>query len=338
MNAKRSGRKTVGAVLGCSLLLFIYPVAQAGAQAAAPAVGGEVFARVGEKVITFQEYQAALAAGVRQKFYHGKPPVAELSQFQREIGAQLVNKLLLLDEAKRRGIAPDRAKVDATVAGYDKRYGSSEQWRANREQVLPRLIEQLERQSVLERLEADVRAVQRPSANDVQAYFEANPAQFTEPEQVRISLILLKVAPSSPRTAWDEAAEEAKRLHQRLEKGADFAELARLRSADPSAERGGDLGYVHRGMLPELIEKQIIDSLQPGAFSAPVMLLEGVAIVRLVDRKPARLRALADVARRAEELWLREQGENAWKRLIDVLRAATLVQVDESRLLPATGN
>jgi parvulin-like peptidyl-prolyl isomerase len=331
-------QRGLAAVLGCTLLLSIGQTAQAIAQGPGREAGGDVFARVGEKVITFQEYQAALAAGMRKKYYHARPPVDELSKFQREIGEQLVARVLLLEEAARRGIQPERAKVESTVAGYEARYASSEQWRANREQALPQLVAQLERQSVLEQLESAVRAVNRPSDGEARAYYEANPAQFTEPDQVRISLILLKVAPSAPRAAWDEAAGEAQRLHQRLQKGADFAELARIHSADPSAERGGDLGYVHRGMLPELIEKQVIDSLRTGAISTPVTLLEGVAIVRLEDRKPPRLRAYADVAKRAAELWQRERGEQAWNRLIADLRAAALVQVDESRVLPAVGN
>ncbi|MBI3374954.1 MAG: peptidylprolyl isomerase [Betaproteobacteria bacterium] len=333
------GRNGLATVLGCVLpLLCSFPAAHSIAQAATSAPGGEVFARVGEKVITFQEYQAALAAGMRKKFYHARPPVDELSKFQREIGEQLVGRLLLLEEAKLRGIAPERAKIDASIAEYDQRYAASEQWRANREQVLRKLIEQLEHQSVLERLEASVRTAELPAEGEVRAYYEVNPGQFTEPEQLRISLILLKVTPSSPRAAWDEAAEEAKRLHQRLQKGADFAELARTHSSDPSAERGGDLGYVHRGMLPELIEKQVIDSLGPGTYSAPVTLLEGVAIVRLADRRPPQLRAYADVAKRAEELWLRDRGEKAWNQLIATLRAATVVQIDESRFLPAVSN
>lgn len=325
-------------VLACLLWIALQAAPEALAQAAPLAPGGEVFARVDKHEITFADYQTALAEGIRKKYYHSRPPVAELSRFQREVADRLIDRVLLLDEARRRGIEPDRARIELAVAGYDKRYGTSEQWRANRDKLLAPVIAQLESQSVLERLEAGVRAVPPPDAATAKAYYEVHPEQFTEPEQVRLSLILLKVAPSAPRAAWDGAAEQGKRLHRQLQKGADFAELARLHSADPSAERGGDLGYLHRGMLPELIEKQVIDSLRPGAYSAPVTLLEGVAIVRLEERKPARLRPFDVAARRAGELWQRDQGEQAWKRLIAQLRAGAAVQVDESRFLPTAAN
>ncbi|MDH4094785.1 MAG: peptidylprolyl isomerase [Betaproteobacteria bacterium] len=330
----REGKRTCAWVLWLALLAM----AATQAQASDPPPSGEVFARVGERAISFGEYQAALAAGMRKKYFHSKPPVAELSRFQREVADQLIDRVLLLEEARRRGITPERARIDAAIAAYDRRYASSEQWRANRDKMLPALLAQLEANSLLEQLDARVRDVPAPDARAARAYYDTHPDQFTEPEQVRLSLILLAVAPSAPRAAWDQASAEAQRLHKRLQKGADFAELARAHSTDPSAQRGGDLGYLHRGMLPELIEKQVLDALQPGATSGPVVLLEGVAIVRLAERKPARLQPFDTAVQRAGELHRREQGEAAWKLLVAQLRAATVVRVDESRFLPAGAN
>lgn len=318
------------AAAGAAVLMLL-PAAPSLAQAAP---GGEVFAVVGAKTITLPEYQSALSSGMRQKYYHAKPPEGELARFQREVGDQLVNQVLLLDEAVRRGVEPDRARIDETIAGYERRYQDSEQWKANRERLLPGLRERLERQSRLERLEQAVRAIAAPEEAAVRAYYDAHPALFTEPEQVRLALILLKVDPASPRAVWEKAGEEAERIHERLKKGADFAELARLHSSDPSAAKGGDLGFVHRGVLPEAIQRQVIDTLKPGVPSEPVVLLEGVAIVRLDGRRAATRRSFEDVRVRAAELWVREQGEEAWRKLIAELRARTRILFDESRFLP----
>lgn len=324
--------------LCAGLLLGPLCAGHVAAQSQASGNEAEVFARVGEQVITLGEYRSAFAAGVRQKFYHARPPEDELARFQREVGEKLIDQALLAREAQRRGIVPDRARIDAQVAEYEKRYAGNERWQNTRANVLPRLVRELERRSRLERLEANVRSVPLPDPADARAYYEANPGLFTEPEQVRLSLILLKVNPASPDEVWDEAMARGQRLHARLKQGADFAELARLNSADPSAERGGDLGYVHRGMLPESIEKQVIETLHPGAASAPVRLLEGVAIVRLEARKPARLREFADVSRSARELLQRERGEKAWQTLVAELRAAKDVQVIELRYAQPRAN
>lgn len=294
---------------------------------------GRIFATVGESVITLDEYQAALAAAIRQKYYHAKPPEAELASLQREVGDRLINRVLLLAEVKRRGIEPDHEKIRKIIDGYEERYKNSEQWKANREKLLPGLIEQLERQSLLERIEAAVRVVPAPAESELKAYYEAHRDLFTEPEQVRVSLILLTVDPSSASAVWDKAREEADGILKRLRNGADFAELARLHSGDASAERGGDMGYLHRGMLPEVAESAV-DKLQPGMVSEPVKLLEGFALIRLDDRKTAKLRSFDEVKERATGLWQREQGESAWNKLIAELRETTPVKVDESKFLP----
>lgn len=288
------------------------------------------FAVVGDQVIARSEYEAAVAAGVGRRFYHAVPPEAELAAFRREVGESLVERALLLGEAKRRGLQADRAWIDGIVADYDQRYATSERWRTQRDQLLPPVIRELERQSVLQQMERAARAAEPLGEPQVRAYYEAHPQQFTEPEQLHLSLILLRVDPASPRVAWQQAQEEAAQLLQQLRAGGDFAELARMHSADPSAARGGDLGYLHRGMLPPSLEAGLVAPLAVGDTAGPLKILEGYALLRLQDRKPARLRDFDEVHARAAELAQREREERARLGLIRTLRSQTDVRVDES--------
>ena len=292
-----------------------------------------VFAVVGERVIPLGEYRQALAVATRKKYYHAKPPEAELASFQREVGDDVVNRVLLLAEAERRGIKPDRARLAATLADYEARYKGAKNWEANKDKMIAAVSRQLEADSVLEQLERQVRTVPAPSEKEALAYYEQNRSLFVEPEQVKLGVILLKVDPSSPQAAWNAAREEAQRVHARLLAGASFADLAQIHSGDLTANRGGDMGYVHRGMLPEAVHATV-DALKVGVFSAPVQVLDGVAILRLDDRKQARQRAFADVRERAGDLWQRAAADVAWKRLIADLRRQTVVRVDESHFLP----
>lgn len=327
--------------LALALALALVPVV-AGAEAvsvAAPATasGAEpgVFARVGGKVISTAEYESALAAGMRARFYHGRPPEGETARVARDVGEDLVLQVLLAAEAERRAIEPDREAIASQIAEYERRYAGSEQWQRTRADILPRLTADLEGRSRVKRLEAAVRAVPAPGEADARAYYESKAALFTEPEQLRLSLILLKVEPAAAAEVWTAAGTEAERLLGRLRQGEDFAKLARAHSADPSASQGGDLGYVHRGMLPEAIERQFVDGLQPGQLSTPAKLLEGIAIVRMDARKPARLRAYDEVARNARELLQRSRADEAWAKLKADLRANATVWLDESRIAAA---
>lgn len=324
------------AVVLCGLLIATTPAPSADGPKASIEPGGEIFAVVGDVVIRGEEFERAFHQAARQKFYHRKAPQGEVDSLRREVGDRLIHRVLLLAEAKRRGLQPDQAMIDKTIAEYDQRYAQSAQWRERRETLLPGLRRQLAEQSLLERIERDARS--GPGATDAQAkaYYDAHPAQFTEPAKSRISAILLKVDPSSPQLAWDKAREEAERIVGRLRAGADFAEMARLHSGDSSAANGGDLGYLHGGMLQEGMQK-VVDDLKPGQISAPVLVLEGVAVVKLVGREPARRHAFADVKSRAAALWEREQADARWSALLERLRAAVSIRVDPSRY-PATAH
>lgn len=290
-----------------------------------------VFATVGGTVIGIAEYDIAYAQAQRQKFYHRQAPEHEVRALKREVGDNLINRVLLLEEAGRRGIQPERAKIDAALAGYEKQYGGSPQWPRMKAEALPALVAELERQSRVEQLERAVREIGTPADAQLQSFYDRNNALFTEPAKQRVSLILLKVDPSSTQAVWDQAMEEGKAIAGRLAKGADFAETARLHSGDQSAAGGGDMGYMHRGAIAEYVAQRL-DKLALNEVSEPIQILEGIAIFKVTERIEPQLHPLPKVRERAIQLWKREQSELAWKGLIERLRAAASINVlDASR-------
>jgi peptidyl-prolyl cis-trans isomerase D len=128
-------------------------------------------------------------------------------------------------------------------------------------------------------------------AADIEREYSNNSEQYTTPEQVRASHILLKTE------GKDDAAVKAKaeELLKQARAGADFADLAKKNSEDAdSAKNGGDLDYFGRGrMVPEF--DQAVFAMQPGAISDLVKTQYGYHIIKLVDKKNATTRALAEV-------------------------------------------
>ena len=292
-----------------------------------------VFARVGDSVITQEEYSAAFNVAGRNKFYHGKPPEGDIAILQREVSDQLVARILLQREANRRGLRPDDAEIQKTLQSYEKRYAGSEQWKKNKATMLPPLVARLGQDSVLSQLEKTVRTGVKPSEKDVKAYYAAHKEQFTEPEQLRVSVILLKVDPSSPTAIWQKAETEAQAIVKRLRAGENFEALARKHSADESAQQGGDMGYLHKGMLPEGTQA-VLSKMKPGETADAMRLLQGQAVFRLTGRKVAKSHDFDSVKVRAGELAQREQSDLAWKQLVTDLKAKTPVKVDQSQFLP----
>lgn len=325
IGAAAAGATPVGAALAAA------PAVQANTASSLEQQG--IFARVGDAVITQDEYRAAFSTAARGKFYHGKPPDSEIAVLQREVAEQLVSRVLLLREARQRGLHPDDAEIQKTIQTYDQRYAASEQWKKSRAQMLPPLVARMEQESLLNQLESATRALVTVDGNDAKSYYLKHPEKFTEPEQLRVSVILLKVDPSTPTDGWLKVDEEVQAIVARLRGGADFAAQARQYSGDSSAQQGGDMGYLHTGMLPEATQTAL-SKLKPGEITDTVRLLEGIAVFQLADRKAAKLHEFDTVKVRAQELAQREQSEKTWTGFVAGLKKQTPAQVDQSRFLP----
>lgn len=119
---------------------------------------------------------------------------------------------------------------------------------------------------------------------------------------------------------------EAKRrlvaLKERLDNGADFAELARLNSNDLSAAKGGDLDWLYQGdTVPEF--EKAMDALKIGEISEPVRSPFGWHLIQVLERRTEdaskeRQRLMARQAlreRKADDAyqdWLRQLRDRAY--------------------------
>ncbi len=73
-------------------------------------------------------------------------------------------------------------------------------------------------------------------------------------------------------------------LKDRIENGADFANLARLHSDDTSASKGGELGWIAPGdTVPEF--ERVLVALESGKVSAPFRTTFGWHIVQAMERR-----------------------------------------------------
>ena len=309
-----------------------WPVSVDAAPAAdAPVAKFDGIAVVNGKAVGREEYERALSVAVRNRFYHRAPPDGEIEGVRREVAESLVNRALILAVAEAREISVDEATIKQTIEGFEIRYGASPAWPQIRETRLPALKRELIEQQMLAKLEANIRDIPAPADEDVRGFYATNPALFTEPERAHVSVILLKVDPAATKLVRDSAREEGRKLRERIGTGADFAELAKLHSGDASAAKGGDLGYLHRGMLAESVHAQI-DALTADEVSMSFDVLEGVAIIKLHKRTQPELRSFDAVSTRALELLKREQSDKAWKNFVAGLRSAAVVEMDPSWL------
>jgi peptidyl-prolyl cis-trans isomerase SurA len=99
--------------------------------------------------------------------------------------------------------------------------------------------------------------------------------------QTRARHILIKV---TELVSEAEAQRKLVALKERLDNGADFAELARLNSNDISSAKGGELGWLYQGDTVPDFEKSM-DALKINQISEPVQSPFGFHLIQVLERR-----------------------------------------------------
>ena len=155
-------------------------------------------------------------------------------------------------------------------------------------------------------------------------YYKSNLDNFRHPDVVRTGLILIKPADGTPEQ--DAAARQrAESLLARVNKGEDFAKLAREYSAHISASQGGDTGFNSRdAMIPELAD---------AAFSLPVgsakliPIPQGYCILKITDKKKEGLFTLEDVKQQLMEYLASQKSQDEMMKLVNQLREKAAIEI-----------
>ena len=129
---------------------------------------------------------------------------------------------------------------------------------------------------------------------EMKQYFDSHPEEFKQPEQVKASHILIKVAADADPAQKDEARQKIEDIQKKLKKGEDFSTMAREHSEGPSASRGGDLGYFSRGQMVKPFEDAAF-ALKTDQLSDVVETQFGYHLIKVYDHKDETLLSYNDV-------------------------------------------
>jgi peptidyl-prolyl cis-trans isomerase D len=171
------------------------------------------------------------------------------------------------------------------------------------------------------------------SGQQIERAYTDNIQQYSTPEQVRASHILLKTE------GKDDAAvkKQAEEILAKVKAGGDFAELAKKNSQDESsAVKGGDLDFFNKGaMVPEFDKTAF--SMKPGEISDLVKSQFGYHIIKVTDKRPATTRTLAEVRTQIEDQLKYEQAQTAAQKLSEQVAAELKKPGDFDKVARARG-
>lgn len=243
---------------------------------------------------------------------------------EQEIKVEYLNRLIeqkmLVKEAQRRRIKVGLPEINQRIEQLQKEQGKDvketlasagidfEKWKADIWESM--MIEKL--------LDREVDRSVSVSQAEIRRYYTDREAQFERPEQIRARQIVTSTQ------------EEAQAILEELQRGVDFALLARRKSTAPEAAAGGDLGYFAMGEMPA--EFNAVFTLPKGGTSGIVKSPYGYHIFKLEDRRPAGKRSLEEVSDEIRQLLVREKQERRFRQWMNELRSRTKFEVNYEAL------
>jgi peptidyl-prolyl cis-trans isomerase C len=213
---------------------------------------------------------------------------------KKEFLQELINDTLLYQEAIRKGLHKDRDVLN--------------------------VIEEARKKILIARLLKDeVDDVIEVSDEDVLMYYNGNKSEYMTPEIMRVSHILV------------QSREDAEEILKRLDAGEKFEDLAKAKSVDPTAQRGGDIGYFPRGQLMPEFENACA-SLEVGQTSGIVKTKLGYHVIKLTDKREPQQRPVEQVKEKIRSKLRTIERQRTFNELLERLREETEIKMNDKAL------
>jgi parvulin-like peptidyl-prolyl isomerase len=225
---------------------------------------------------------------------------------------RMIDRRLLMIEAEKQGVHASTVAVAREIAAmrkslppkdFEKRLIQTYQT----EKELAKTVDELLTSAAL--LEREVYTNVKVSEDEVRKMWDALPeSEKTRPARVHAAQIVLRTE------------EEGRAVVAALKKGADFAELARTKSAAPEAVRGGDLGWFEAGVMPSVFD-EVCFALKPGEVSELTASEYGFHIFKVLEAAPARAQTYDDARPALFERIREDRAREAEAKFLESLRS-----------------
>lgn len=170
------------------------------------------------------------------------------------------------------------------------------------------------------------------SEREVKEYYERyRDTRFREPPAVRLRHILVRVGAEK-----EKARAKAESALREARAGRDFGELAKKLSEDPSAPRGGDIGWLSKGQLLPPLDRAAF-ALKKGEVSDVVETSLGYHILKAEDVRAEKTKSLEEARGEIVRAIRAERGRNEALKAADSDREKALSGTSLSQLAKERG-
>jgi len=258
-----------------------------------------MIAVVGDKIILESEldFQLQLYTAQMGKRWTNQK---EQDKLKKELLNQMINDKLILIQAEKDTLLKVTSKeineaLERHLNEIKSQFPSEQAFQHELEaegltekELRKRYKEQAKNELLMNKLISSKLAKVGVSSHEVKEFFRLYQDSLPQqPESANLSHILLLI--KATQSTLDSLRAKSEFILAQAQAGADFSDLAKRYSDDPTKERGGDLGFFEKGdLLPEF-EKEVF-SLSPGDMKAVKTSL-GYHVIKVEDKRGESVRA-----------------------------------------------
>lgn len=284
-----------------------------------------VAVKINEEIITISDVQGRVAEFAKAK---GITSQEELKKAEESVVGKMIEDKLFLHRAKELGITAEEKDIDQAVADIRKKNNASEeQFKAMLEKngfTYEKYRQEIKDQIIISKVTGmDIRNQITVSEKEIKDYYENHKSEFSEPEEVKASHILIAVHKDK---SEEKARQQVYQIYERLKKGDEFASLARLYSDDGTAKDGGDLGFFSRGMMVSKFEDAAF-ALRVGETGEPIKTQFGYHIIKVTDKKAPKPHSLEEAHSAIENKVGQEKFQKKYKEVVADLKAKSYIEI-----------
>jgi len=289
-----------------------------------------VVAKVGNEIITsveLERYVTPIIAQLKKNFNDEQLKTRIAHAKQTALNSLIERKLLNIEADKAMFSLPE-VEIDKYMDKIKGNYGSEENFNAFL--VKEGITVEDMREMAADELKAQViiheKVIKKINVlpSEIHDYYQLHVSEFLRPAQVRMYQILIKKTDNK-----EKDLKTANEILKQLKEGANFQQLAQLKSQGPKRKSGGLWGYVTRGFFGDEMAK-VEDGafkLKPGQFSEIIETDLGYHIVS-VDRK--RISKILTEREAYDDIYNRlsdTQFSEIYRNYLDYLRGKTYVEI-----------
>ena len=344
------------------VLTVLVCVAMLPALLRADTVVEEIVARVNNSIVTLSDYQRSkeqLKDEVKTQEAGGNADKT-YAEREKDVLRDLIDQQLLLEKGKDLGITADTElikKLDEmrkqmNLESMEELEKAAQAQGVSYEDFKQNLRNQIITQQVIGR---EVGSHLNITKEEAQKFYDEHRGDMEQPEQIRLSEILVAVqkpAPppaAAPKTGPDApppspaplapaasavsegdqlaAAEaKAKGLADQIKKGVSFDEVAKKNSDGPTASQGGDLGLFKRGTLSKELEDKTF-AMKAGETTDVIRTKQGFVILKVTEHQMAGIPSMKQMEPRIQDALYYQKLQPALRAYLKKLREEAYIDI-----------